>query len=150
MKKLKLYTDGGARGNPGPAGYGFVVKDVSAGQSVQTGSEIILKMCGDYLGAATNNQAEYDGLIKGLSWVVQNHKDAELKIYMDSLLIVNQVKGLFKVKNPSLQIKFQEVTKLLNSLKNYSIFHIKRLDNPIADALANSAMDKLGPVSKLG
>lgn len=133
--KLILNTDGGSRGNPGPAAYGFVIQDVTSGAG------IILEKCGNYLGITTNNQAEYAALVAGVSWVLEHHKDAELLIRMDSLLIVNQVKGLYKVKNPGLLLKWREVRVLLAQLPKYTIEHTYREGNSLADELVNIALD---------
>lgn len=134
---IKLYTDGGARGNPGPAGYGFVAYKATPG------AEIILEKCGNYMGTATNNQAEYQGLIAGLDWVVKHTDPDHLDIYMDSMLIVNQLKGKFKVKSPGLKPKFLQAHSLLKQLKSYTINHVPRDLNSVADGLANQAMDTL-------
>ncbi len=142
--KLLLQTDGGSRGNPGPAAYGFVIWDVTEtpkGSTNPSGAGIILEKCGKYLGITTNNQAEYMGLVEGISWVVKNHKDANLAIKMDSLLIVNQVKGLYKVKSPDLLPKFKEVRGLLSQLSAWSIEHTYREGNSLADSLVNEALD---------
>ena len=159
--KLLLNTDGGSRGNPGPAAYGFVVYDISGlpdeaagsrnGQigslretaAAQSGAGIILEKCGNYIGETTNNIAEYQGLIDGIKWEVENHPTAELEIKMDSLLIVNQVKGLFKVKNPGLFPKWQEVRGLLTKLPKWSIEHTYREGNSLADSLVNEALDHI-------
>lgn len=133
--KLLLNTDGGSRGNPGPAAYGFVIQDITPG------AVKILEKCGNYIGETTNNIAEYQGLIDGIKWVIKNHGDAELVIKMDSLLIVNQVKGLFKVKNPGLLPKYQEVRGLLAQLPKWSIEHTYREGNSLADSLVNEALD---------
>ncbi|MFH1244539.1 MAG: ribonuclease HI family protein [bacterium] len=146
ITKLLLHTDGGSRGNPGPAAYGYVVYDIT-GLSLRssTGAKgdagIVLEKCGNYLGITTNNQAEYAGLIAGLEWVVTHYPPCELEIFMDSLLIVNQVKGIFKVKNPGLLPKYQEVRRLLAKLSQYSISHTYREDNSLADSLVNQALD---------
>lgn len=137
LTKLLLNTDGGSRGNPGPAAYGFVIQDVTSGAG------IILEKCGNYVGITTNNIAEYEGLIAGVKWVVGNHPDSELLIQMDSLLIVNQVKGSFKVKNPGLLPKFREVMALLAMLPKYSIEHTYREGNSLADELVNEALDHI-------
>lgn len=135
--KLLLNTDGGSRGNPGPAAYGYVIQDISN----SPGAGIILEKCGNYLGATTNNIAEYEGLIAGITWVITHYPEAELVIKMDSLLIVNQVKGLFKVKNPGLLPKYQEVRGLLTKLPKWSIEHTYREGNSLADSLVNEALD---------
>lgn len=141
--KLLLNTDGGSRGNPGPAAYGYVIQDISNLDlsRPQAGAVKILEKCGNYIGVTTNNIAEYQGLIDGIKWVLANYSDAELVIKMDSLLIVNQVKGLFKVKNPGLYPKWQEVRGLLSQLPKWSIEHTYREGNSLADALVNTALD---------
>jgi ribonuclease HI len=133
--KLQLNCDGGARGNPGPAAYGYVVQDVSSSAA------IILEKCGNYLGETTNNQAEYAGLIAGLNWIVTHYPHAQVEVVMDSLLIVNQVKGLYKVKNPELQLRHQEVRGLLAHLSGYTIRHVLRHENSLADELVNQVLD---------
>lgn len=130
---LKLFSDGGARGNPGPAGIGYVVYS-SAG--------IILEKCGNYLGIATNNQAEYRALISGLEWVVAHHPNSYLEIYLDSLLIVNQLLGRYRVKHPQLLPLFQKARGLLSELSGYRIAHVPRGDNSLADSLVNQAIDQ--------
>ena len=139
---LKLYTDGGSRGNPGPGGYGFVVQ-------VQTSSGAVkfLKKCGDFLGQTTNNQAEYYGLLAGLRWLLDHqYHQVNLSIYLDSLLIVNQLQGKFKVKQPHLKPLWQQTQTLLHRFSSYTINHIPRHQNSLADRLANLAMDKRGRV----
>lgn len=133
--KLLLNCDGGSRGNPGPAAFGYAIKDITSGAG------IVLEKCGNYLGHTTNNQAEYAGLIAGLKWVLAHHPDAELDIVMDSLLIVNQVKGLYKVKSLELQPKYHEVRGLLSQLPKWSIAHTYREGNSLADLLVNETLD---------
>lgn len=133
--KLLLCTDGGSRGNPGPAAYGYVIQDITQGAGK------ILEKCGNYLGVTTNNQAEYAGLINGLKWVVQNYKDAYLRVQMDSLLIVSQVKGDYKVKHPEILPRYLEAMDLLGQLKSYTILYVPRAENALADALVNSTLD---------
>lgn len=137
--KILLQCDGGSRGNPGPAAYGYVVYDITNQSNLD--AAIVLEKCGNYLGLTTNNQAEYQGLIAGLTWIVKNTPDAEILIKMDSLLIVNQVKGLYKVKSPDLYPKYQEVRGLLSQLKSWSIAHTYREGNSLADSLVNEALD---------
>lgn len=142
--KLLMNCDGGSRGNPGPAAYGYVIQDVSGLPTkalAKEGAVKILEKCGNYLGTTTNNIAEYEGLIAGISWVVDHHPSSELIIKMDSLLIVNQIKGLFKVKNSGLLPKYQEVRGLLTQLPKWSIEHTYREGNSLADALVNEALD---------
>ncbi|MFH2085228.1 MAG: ribonuclease HI family protein [bacterium] len=144
ITKLLLNTDGGSRGNPGPAAYGYVIRDISglpAEASAKEGTGIILEKCGNYIGTATNNTAEYEGLIAGIKWVLTHHPRAMLTIKMDSLLIVNQIKGLFKVKNPGLIPKYQEVRGLLSQLPKWSIEHTYREGNSLADELVNLTLD---------
>ncbi len=139
--KLLLNTDGGSRGNPGPAAYGYVIQDITSGLPAQAGAGIILEKCGNYVGITTNNIAEYEGLLAGVKWVVEHYPQSELSIKMDSLLIVNQIKGLFKVKNPGLLPKFQEVRGYLAKLPAWSIEHTYREGNSLADSLVNQALD---------
>ncbi|GAB4026327.1 MAG: hypothetical protein Fur0011_1600 [Candidatus Microgenomates bacterium] len=135
MTKLLLQCDGGSRGNPGPAAYGFVVYDITSGAA------IVLEKCGNYLGITTNNQAEYEGLLAGLTWIIQNHPNAEVLIKMDSLLIVNQIKGLYKVKSPELLLKYQAVKAIISKLPSVTISHTYRKGNSLADSLVNQALD---------
>ncbi|PIW06941.1 hypothetical protein COW38_03905, partial [Candidatus Collierbacteria bacterium CG17_big_fil_post_rev_8_21_14_2_50_45_7] len=88
-----------------------------------------------------NNVAEYEGLVAGVKWVVANHPQASLDIQMDSLLIVNQIKGIFKVKNPGLQPLYHQAKALLSQLPSYSISHTYREGNSLADSLVNEALD---------
>lgn len=133
--RLQLNCDGGSRGNPGPAAYGFVIQDITSGAGK------LLEKCGNYLGVTTNNQAEYAGLIAGLEWVIAHHPDAQLDIRLDSLLIVNQVKGEYKVKHPDLIPRCRQARALLAQLPGYTITHVLRAHNSSADALVNAALD---------
>lgn len=142
MTKLLLQCDGGSRGNPGPAAYGYVVYDLTAlppGSSLD--AAIVLEKCGNYLGHTTNNQAEYQGLIAGVTWVLAHHPTADLQIKMDSLLIVNQLKGLYKVKSLELRPKYDEARALLARCHSWQIAHTYREGNSLADHLVNQALD---------
>lgn len=139
--KILLNTDGGSRGNPGPAAYGYVIQDISNSHSSISGAAIILDKCGKYIGITTNNIAEYEALINGLKRIIENYSEAEVIIKMDSLLIVNQIRGLYKVKSSSLLPKFQEVRGLLAKLTKWEISHTYREGNSIADSLVNEALD---------
>lgn len=131
---LIAYSDGGARGNPGPAGYGVVIKD-NAGNKVAALSQ--------YLGHQTNNFAEYQGLIAALEYAV-HHGPKALKLISDSELMVRQVKGIYKVKNETLQDLHARAKQLITKLDWFSIDHALREHNQEADRLANEAMDKGG------
>src|SRR5438874_13712083 len=129
---LVAHSDGGARGNPGPAGYGVVIKDES-GLTVAALSE--------YLGHQTNNFAEYQGLIAALEYAVKTGPKA-LKLISDSELLVRQIKGIYKVKNAVLQDLHARAKELIAQLDWFSIGHAFREQNQEADQLANDAMDK--------
>jgi ribonuclease HI len=129
---LVAHCDGGARGNPGPAGYGVVIQDES-GRKVAALSE--------YLGHQTNNFAEYQGLIAALEYALQ-HGPKALKVISDSELLVRQIKGIYKVKNAVLQDLHGRAKELIAQLGWFSIGHAMREHNQEADRLANEAMDK--------
>jgi len=136
---LVAYSDGGARGNPGPSGYGVVIKD-EAGRKVAALSQ--------YLGHQTNNFAEYQGLIAALEYAVANGHKA-LKVISDSELLVRQIKGIYKVKNTALQDLHGRAKELIAQLAWFSIGHVLRGHNEEADRLANAAMDKgMGRVAR--
>ena len=129
---LVAHIDGGARGNPGPAGYGVVIKD-QAGRKVAALSE--------YLGHQTNNFAEYQGLIAALEYALA-HGPKTLKVISDSELLVRQIKGIYKVKNAVLKDLHARAKQLISQLDWFSIDHALREHNRQADELANQAMDK--------
>jgi len=129
---LIAHSDGGARGNPGPAGYGVVIKD-------QTGRKVAA--LSEYLGHQTNNFAEYQGLIAALEYTLQ-HGPKALKVISDSELLVRQIKGIYKVKNPTLQDLHARAKELIRQLDWFSIGHALREHNQEADRLANEAMDR--------
>jgi ribonuclease HI len=129
---LIAYSDGGARGNPGPAGYGVVIMDES-GRKVAALSQ--------YLGHQTNNFAEYQGLIAALEYALE-HGPKALKLISDSELLVRQVKGVYKVKNAALKDLHARAKELIAQLDWFSIGHALREHNQEADRLANEAMDK--------
>jgi ribonuclease HI len=126
------HIDGGARGNPGPSGYGVVIYDPS-GSKVAELSE--------YLGRHTNNYAEYQGLLAVLRYAVERGIKA-LKVVSDSELMVRQMKGIYKVKNPDLRKLYEEAQPLVRKLDYFEIHHAMREDNVDADRLANEAMDR--------
>lgn len=131
-EKITIYSDGGSRGNPGKAGIGAILKD----ENKKNISEI-----SEYLGIATNNQAEYTAIIKALE---KAHKlgAQNVECYLDSELIVKQINGDYKVKNKGLIPLFLQLTKLKNNFQKISFTHIRRELNKESDKLANEAMDK--------
>lgn len=129
---IEVYTDGGSRGNPGIAGGGFVV--FKNGENVLEGSE--------YFGQKTNNQSEYLALRTALRETYARFPDTNIQCFMDSQLIVEQMKGNYKVKNAALRPIFEEVSRIAAQFKNFTITHIPREQNELADALANRAMDR--------
>ena len=133
-KKLIIYTDGGARGNPGPAGIGAVIYDEHNN---------IVSEISDYIGHATNNQAEYRAVIAALEKVRELNPE-EVIFYLDSELVVKQLKGEYRVKNRDLAPLFIRIHNLKLEIKKVDFFHIPREQNKIADRLANKAMDRAG------
>jgi ribonuclease HI len=129
---LIAHSDGGARGNPGPAGYGVVIQDQSGNKVAQLS---------EYLGHQTNNFAEYQGLIAALEYALQ-HGPKALKLISDSELLVRQIKGIYKVKNATLLDLHGRAKELIAQLDWFSIGHALREHNTDADRLANQAMDK--------
>jgi ribonuclease HI len=129
---LIAHTDGGARGNPGPAGYGVVIHD-AGGSKVAALSQ--------YLGKQTNNFAEYQALIGALEYAAE-HGPKALKVISDSELLVRQIKGIYKVKEPTLRDLHGRARQLINKLEWFDIEHVLRGHNREADELANAAMDK--------
>ena len=132
--KLTINTDGGARGNPGPAGIGVVFRDENNN---------IIAEYKDYLGEATNNVAEYKALILALTKASSlEPKPSSLNIRMDSELIVRQMQGRYKIKEPTLKLLAQEVFKLMHQFKNVEFNHVFRESNKEADKLVNEAIDE--------
>ena len=130
--KLKAFTDGGARGNPGIAGYGVYIEDENQKMLFEEGK---------FLGIKTNNEAEYMGLIGALTWINEKAPEAEIEINSDSQLLVRQMKGIYKVKAEHLK-KLWATAQDLSFGKKISFQEIRREFNSKADALANAAMDR--------
>jgi ribonuclease HI len=126
------HVDGGARGNPGPAGYGVVIED-HVGRPLAEFSR--------YLGHRTNNFAEYSGLIAALKYVLENSHSA-VRVLSDSELMVRQMNGIYKVRSPELRPLYEEARALARRLKWFRIEHVRREKNADADRLANEAMDR--------
>ncbi|MHB1340298.1 MAG: ribonuclease HI family protein [Coriobacteriia bacterium] len=134
--RATLHTDGGARGNPGPAGIGIVLTD-EAGTT--------LAAAGRYLGEVTNNVAEYQALIAGLE-AARSAGVRHLTVHADSELVVRQMNGMYKVKNEGLKPLHGKATALARSFASVRFVHVRRADNAAADALCNEAMDARGDV----
>lgn len=126
-----LRTDGGARGNPGPAGAGFVLED---------GTGTVVRSGGRFLGSVTNNVAEYEALVWGLQTAL-DHGVSRLRVCADSELVVRQINGVYRVKNEGLKPLFARAKALLDRFESASVTHVRREQNSRADALANEAMD---------
>lgn len=129
---LVANIDGGARGNPGPAGYGVVFQDASGAK---------IGSLHEYLGAQTNNFAEYSGLVAALEYAIK-HGYRNLKVRSDSELLVKQIKGEYKVRSEVLLDIYREAKDLIRKLESFHIQHVYREQNREADRLANLAMDK--------
>ena len=129
---LTLFTDGACRGNPGQGGAGVVLMTAD-GKVVSTAKK--------YLGRCTNNIAEYRALILGLEEALARKPDG-LRVYLDSELLVRQIQGVYRVKNPALQPLMTEVRSLLARFGAWEVDHVPRRENALADALANEAIDE--------
>ena len=131
MKKATLHSDGGARGNPGPAGIGFVLK--------AEGKEPI--EYGEYIGETTNNQAEYTALIKGMGRALKDGV-TNLECFLDSELVVKQLQGDYRVRNQGLRPLCEEVQELIGKFCHVAFRHVPREKNKRADGLVNRAINK--------
>ncbi len=130
------YIDGGSRGNPGPAGYGV--------QIVEDDGTVIAELRGS-LAHATNNIAEYNGLLAALAWAV-DHGRTSLHVRSDSELLVRQLRGEYRVKHPGLQPLYQDARDLVARIGRVTFEHVRRELNKDADRLANEAMDAAAEV----
>lgn len=133
--KARLFTDGGARGNPGPAASAYVLEE-------DDGS--VIAAAGEAIGTATNNVAEYRALISGLARSVEAGV-SELEVVSDSELMVKQMRGEYKVKNPALQELFLEASRAARSIGRVTYTHVRREHNELADRLVNEALDGAAP-----
>ena len=130
MKAL-LYTDGGARGNPGPAAYGFVLE-------AEDGT--VLDSRGEAIGVATNNVAEYRGLVAGLARALELSVP-EVEVRSDSELLVKQMTGVYRIKNEALRMLSLEASGIARQLERVEYVHVRREKNKLADRLVNEALD---------
>lgn len=129
--ELKMYSDGGSRGNPGPSASGYVLMDMD---------DNVIETNGEYLKISTNNQAEYHSLRLGLARAKQLGAK-RVHVFMDSLLVINQMKGLFKVKNPNLQDVYRTIKDLQREFEKVEFSHVPRELNKLADAEVNRILD---------
>jgi ribonuclease HI len=130
--KARLFTDGGSRGNPGPAAYAFVLE-------AEDGT--VLDARGEAIGVATNNVAEYAALVAGLERAVEAGVD-ELEVVSDSELMVKQMRGEYKVKNRALQDLFLDASRLARNIRRVTYTAVRREQNELADSLVNEALDQ--------
>jgi ribonuclease HI len=143
MVKFVVNSDGGARGNPGPAGIGAVIK-----QKTEKGGLKTIKEISEFIGDATNNQAEYQGILAALKFLRLKTENEKLKIeeidcYLDSQLVVEQMNGRYKIKNEGLKPLFWEIRTLVMDLGGRVMFeYVPREKNKEADKLVNEAIDK--------
>lgn len=136
---LNIYCDGGARGNPGPAACAFIVYH----------AQKIVYQQGIFLGVATNNQAEYQAVLSALNWLTNNsHSIANCQLtnfYLDSELVVKQLTGLYKIKDPTLQHLAKQIKEQMANDKwqmtKWNFVHIPRAQNSLADLLVNQTLD---------
>lgn len=133
-QEYSIFSDGGARGNPGPAGIGAVISDDSGN---------LLAEISEYIGNGTNNQAEYKALIAALA------KASEMRLervtcHLDSELVVKQLRGEYKIREAGLQLLANEVLKLIKDFESVRFKHVPREKNRLADRLVNEALDKAG------
>lgn len=126
-----MFTDGGSRGNPGPAAIGVVIKS-------KDGS--ISHKIGKYIGESTNNDAEYKALIEGLNYL-EKIKIEKVTCYLDSELVVKQLNGLYKVKNPNIKNHWDIIKSKEKQFSSISYIHVKRDKNKEADSIVNEVLD---------
>ncbi len=131
--EIKLYADGGSRGNPGPSAGGFAILDMA---------DNVVKKSGKYLGVTTNNQAEYHSLKGGVE-AAREIGAKRVHVFMDSLLVVNQMKGIYKIKNRDLWPIHQAIKKIITEFDEISFTHIPRELNKLADSIVNETLDSL-------
>ena len=132
--KARLFTDGGARGNPGPAAFGYVLEDEDG---------TVLAARGEAIGRATNNVAEYRGLVAGMARAAELGVD-ELEVVSDSELLVRQMRGEYRVKNEALRGLWDEASRVARRVGRVRYSAVRREHNELADRLVNEALDAVG------
>jgi ribonuclease HI len=153
---VALFADGGSRGNPGPSAYGFLVVQAESmidlerissiehrAKLIENGEVKILALEGKFLGHTTNNQAEWQGLVFALENIVQNYNPAEINLiaYLDSELVVKQVRGEYKVKKEELKPWSVKVKQSLSKFNTFKVLHVYREHNKEADSVVNEILD---------
>lgn len=149
MEYFVVFSDGGSRGNPGDAGYGYVIYkiegediDFSIGSKIKDRLTLIDEDYA-YIGQTTNNQAEWQGVVAAVEKVLNDYGPGKnIIIYLDSELVVKQVKGIYKVKKEELKLWHSKIKQDLLKFSFWDIIHVRREFNKEADALANKAMDE--------
>ncbi len=131
LYEAKMYADGGSRGNPGPSAGGFAILDMENNVVITSGK---------YLGITTNNQAEYHSLKGGVEEAVRQGIKV-LHVYMDSLLVINQMKGIYRIKNRDLWPIYQAIRELLGNFDKITFEHVPRELNKLADSVVNATLD---------
>ncbi len=135
MMHVRIYTDGGARGNPGPAASGAVLKKLQDGHEGE-----VVATVSKYLGKNTNNQAEYTAIVIGLE-KAKEIGATNVEIYLDSELATKQLNGQYKVKNQEIAKRFLEVKNLVQAFERVTFTHVRREKNKEADTLVNNVLD---------
>lgn len=130
-QEIKIFCDGGSRGNPGPSAAGVVI--------TTTEDEILTEHC-EYLGIQTNNYAEYSAVLLALRNIDQKHLIGKITFYLDSQLVVRQLNGEYKVKNANIKGLYEQIVSQISNL-NVSFHHVYREDNKLADAQVNKCLD---------
>jgi ribonuclease HI len=136
MQELKVFTDGGSRGNPGPAAAGIVIEGLAGKKRI---------LCGKYLGEATNNVAEYSAVILAYEILLKevNPNQTQVKFFMDSLLVAKQLSGDYKVKNSNLELLFKKIKTYEGKFVKVSYEHVRREFNKLADREVNRVLDEI-------
>ena len=129
--KLLIFGDGGSRGNPGPAASGFVI----------THQGKVLEQGGKFLGHTTNNQAEYQAVVLALQ-AAKKFEPGEIEFHLDSLLVVSQLNGVYKMKNQDLKVHFDAIKQLVAEFPKVTFTHVRREYNKLADAEVNRILDE--------
>ena len=129
--EAKMYADGGSRGNPGPSAGGFAILDMENNVVITSGK---------YLGITTNNQAEYHSLKGGVEEAIKQGVKV-LHVYMDSLLVINQMKGIYRIKNRDLWPIYQAIKELVGNFEKITFEHVPREMNKLADSIVNATLD---------